>query len=150
MSKLRKRHRGRSSQGEARPFEGMRQVNPHAAGVDIGAHEIMACVPVGDAHQRVRAFGTSTADLDALADWFIDRDIQTVAMASTGVYWIPRFETLEARGMPCCLISAQAIKHVPGRTSDVLDCQWIHTLHRYGLLTASFRPAAELVALRTL
>jgi transposase len=150
MSKLSKRPRVRSSQGEARPFDGMRKINPHAAGVDIGAHEIMACVPDGDDQQIVRAFGTYTADLDALADWFVDRDIQTVAMESTGVYWIPLFETLEARGIHCCLISAQAIKHVPGRKSDVLDCQWIQTLHSYGLLKASFRPDADLVALRTL
>ena len=150
MSKLSKRHRVRSSQGEIRPFEGMRTVNPHAAGVDIGAHEIMACVPDGDDQQLVRAFGTYTADLESLADWFIDRGIQTVAMESTGVYWIPLFETLEARGIQGCLISAQAIKHVPGRKSDVLDCQWIQTLHSYGLLKASFRPDAELVALRTL
>ena len=150
MSKLSKRNRSRSSQGETRPFEGMRQINPHAAGVDIGAHEIMACVPDGDAQQLVRAFGTYTADLDALADWFVDRGIQTAAMASTGVYWISLFETLEARGMQCCLISAQAIKHVPGRKSDVLDCQWMQTLHSYGLLKASFRPEADLVALRTL
>jgi hypothetical protein len=67
----------------------MRQVNRHAAGVDIGAHEIMACVPDGDAQQLVRAFGTYTADLDTLADWFVDRGIQTVAMESPGVYWIP-------------------------------------------------------------
>jgi transposase len=150
MSKRSQRHRSRSSQGEARPFEGMRQVNRHAAGVDIGAHEIMACVPDGDDQQLVRAFGTYTADLDALADWFVDRGIQTAAMESTGVYWIPLFETLEARGIQCCLISAQAIKHVPGRKSDVLDCQWIQTLHSYGLLKASFRPEADLVALRTL
>ena len=150
MSKLSKRNRRRTSQGEARPFEGMRQVNPHAAGVDIGAHEIMACVPDGDDQQIVRAFGTYTADLDALADWFIDRGIQTVAMESTGVYWIPLFETLEARGLHGCLISAQAIKYVPGRKSDVLDCQWIQTLHSYGWLKASLRPDADLVALRTL
>ena len=108
MSKLSKRHRVRSSQGEIRPFEGMRTVNPHAAGVDIGAHEIMACVPDGDDQQLVRAFGTYTADLESLADWFIDRGIQTVAMESTGVYWIPLFETLEARGIQGCLISAQS------------------------------------------
>jgi transposase len=150
MSKLSKRHRIRSSQGEARPFDGMRKLNVHAAGVDIGAHEIMACVPDGDDQQLVRAFGTYTADLDALADWFVDRGIQTAAMESTGVYWIPLFETLEARGIQCCLISAQAITHVPGRKSDVLDCQWIQTLHSYGLLKASFRPDADLVALRTL
>src|SRR5262245_24677662 len=150
MSKLSQRHRARSSQGEARPFEGMRQVNPYAAGVDIGAHEIMACVPDGDDQQIVRAFGTYTADLQTLADWFIDRGIQTVAMESTGVYWIPLFEELEARGLHCCLISAASLKRVPGRKSDVIDCQWIHTLHSYGLLTASFRPEADLVALRTL
>jgi transposase len=150
MSTLSKRHRRRSSQGEARPFDGMRTLNAHAAGVDIGAHEIMACVPDGDDQQLVRAFGTYTADLESLADWFMDRGIDTVAMESTGVYWIPLFETLEARGMQCCLISAQAITHVPGRKSDVLDCQWIQTLHSYGLLRASFRPDADLVALRTL
>jgi hypothetical protein len=150
MSKLSKRNHRRSSPGEARPFEGMRQGNSHAAGVDIGAHEIVAGVPDGDDQPIVRAFGPYTADLEAWADWFVDRGIQTVAMESTGVYWMPLFETLEARGLHCCLISAQAIKHVPGRKSDVLDCQWIHTLHSYGWLTASFRPAADLVALRTL
>ena len=107
MSKLSKRHSVRSSQGEIRPFEGMTKVSTSAAGVDIGAHEIMACVPDGDDHQVVRAFGTYTADLEALADWFVERSIQTVAMESTGVY-----------------------------------C--------YGLLSASFRPDADLVALRTL
>ena len=107
MSKLSKRNRHRSSQGETRPFDGMSTINAHAAGVDIGAHEIMACVPDGDDQQLVRAFGTYTADLDAVADWCVDRGIQTAAMESTGVYWIPLFETLEARGIQCCLISAQ-------------------------------------------
>jgi transposase len=150
MSKLSKRHRARSSQGEARPFAGMRKVTSNAAGVDIGAHEIVACVPDGDDQQIVRTFGTYTADLQTLADWFVDRGIETVAMESTGVYWIPLFEELEARGLYCCLISAQSIKRVPGRKSDVLDCQWIQTLHSYGLLSASFRPDADFVALRTL
>jgi hypothetical protein len=118
--------------------------------VDIGAHEIMACVPDGDTQQLVRAFGTYTADVDAVADWFGDRGLLTVAMESPGVYWIPRCETLEARGLRCCLSSAQAIQYVPGRKSAVLDCQWMQTLHSYGLLKASFRPAADLVALRTL
>jgi transposase len=80
----------------------------------------------------------------------VDRGIQTVAMESTGVYWIPLFEALEARGLQGCLISAQSITRVPGRKSDVLDCQWIQTLHSYGLLSASFRPDADFVALRTL
>jgi transposase len=150
VSTLSIRHRTRSSQGEIRSFDGMRKVHPAAAGVDIGAHEIMACVPDGPDQQLVRAFGTYTVDLESLADWFIDRGVQTVAMESTGVYWIPLFETLEAHGIPCCLISASSVKHVLGRKSDVLDCQWIQTLHSYGLLAASFRPEADLVALRTL
>ena len=85
MSTLSRRLRARLSQGDTRPFEGRRTVNLHAAGVDIGAHEIMACVPDGDDQQLVRAFGTSTADLEALAAWCMDRGIQTAAMASTGV-----------------------------------------------------------------
>jgi hypothetical protein len=128
----------------------MRTVNSHAAGVDIGAHEIMACVPDGDDQQIVRAFGTSTADLESLADWCIDRGIQTVAMASTGVSWLPLCETLAARGIQGCRRSAQSLKHVPGRTSAVLDWQWIQTLHSSGGLSASCRPEADGVALRTL
>ena len=108
-----------------------------------------AC-PTATTSRSCARFGTYTADLQTLADWFVDRGIQTVAMESTGVYWIPLFEALEARGLHCCLISAQSIKRVPGRKSDVLDCQWIQTLHSYGLLSASFRPDADFVALRTL
>ena len=128
----------------------MRNITTHAVGVDIGAHEIVACVPDGDAQQIVRTFGTYTADLQTLADWFVDRGMQTVAMASTGVSWIPLFEACAARGLHCCFISAASITRVPGRKSDVIDCQWMQTLHRDGLRTASLRPDAALVALRTL
>lgn len=148
MSKLSQRHR--PSVTESRPFEGLSRIHLHAAGVDIGAHEIMVCVPGPDETQLVRAFGTYTADLYALADWLSEHCIRTVAMESTGVYWIPLFETLEARGFKCSLISATSIKRFPGRKSDVLDCQWIQTLHSYGLLADSFRPEADLIALRTL
>ncbi len=148
MSRLSKRHR--QSVAESRPFEGLSRVQLHAAGVDIGAHEIMVCVPGPNDTQIIRAFGTYTADLYALADWLSEHHIETVAMESTGVYWIPVFETLEARGFQCCLISATSIKRFPGRKSDVLDCQWIQTLHSYGLLANSFRPEADLIALRTL
>jgi transposase len=106
----------------------MRKGTPHAAGGDSGAHALMACVPAGDDQQLVRAFGPYTAALESLADGCIDRGIQTVARESPGVYWIPRFETLEARGIHCCLISAQAIQPVPGRNSAVLDGPWIQTL----------------------
>lgn len=118
--------------------------------MDIGAHEIWVCVPGQGNTQIVRLFGTYTADLHALGDWLQEHHIQTVAMESTGVYWIPIFEHLETLEFQCCLISSRSIKRVPGRKSDVLDCQWIQTLHSYGLLENSFRPEADLVALRTL
>jgi transposase len=153
MSKRSKRTPGLET---AHPFAGLHPVNPHAAGVDIGATEIVACVP-GDAAtpqglgtQLVRAFGTYTIDLHALGQWFRAQGITTVAMESTGVYWIPLFEMLEAQGLTCLLISARALRRVPGKKSDITDAQWIQTLHQYGLLAGSFRPDGELVALRTL
>jgi transposase len=133
-----------------RPFEGLNRIQADAAGMDIGAHEIMVCVPGPGDTQVVRAFGTYTVDLYAIADWLRQNGVQTVAMESTGVYWIPVFETLEGCGFKCCLISATAIMRFPGRKTDVLDCQWIQTLHSYGLLADSFRTQADLVALRTL
>jgi hypothetical protein len=148
MSRL--SNRQDSSEIIVRPFDGLARIHPNAAGMDIGAHEIMVCVPGPDSTQAIRAFGTYTVDLYAIADWLQQSGIRTVAMESTGVYWIPLFETLEARGLQCCLISATAIKRFPGRKSDVLDCQWIQTLHSYGLLADSFRTEADLVALRTL
>ncbi len=135
---------------EARPFQGMSLINQKAAGVDIGAHEIMVCIPGPDNTQLVRSFGNYTADLYAVAKWLGEHQIQTVAMESTGVYWIPLFEVLESQAFQCLLISSRALRRVPGRKSDVSDAQWIQTLHTYGLLTGSFRPEADLVALRTL
>ncbi|HLO15560.1 MAG TPA: IS110 family transposase [Anaerolineales bacterium] len=139
-----------TSLAEARPFQGMSVVNQHAAGVDLGAHEIMVCIPGPDNTQLVRSFGNYTADLHAIARWLGEHSIWTVAMESTGVYWIPLFEILEIHKFQCLLISSRSLRCVPGRKSDVVDCQWIQTLHTYGLLTGSFRPEADLVALRTL
>lgn len=150
MSKLSHHRRSDRPSQLVRPWEGLARIERAAAGLDIGAHEIMACVPEPDETQAVRAFGTYTLDLQALADWLAGHGIQTVAMESTGVYWIPVFEVLEDRGFRCCLIRATAIRRTPGRKSDVLDCQWIQTLHSYGLLADSFRPEADLIALRTL
>ena len=147
MSKLSKRNVGLE---EARPFGGMSQVHRHAAGVDIGAHEIMVCVAESETVQVVRSFGTYTVNLQAVGEWLAAHGIETVAMESTGVYWIPLFEELEHRGFQCQLISSRSLRRVPGRKSDVVDCQWIQTLHSYGLLESSFRPEADLVALRTL
>ena len=97
-------------------------VHPNAAGLDIGAREIWACVPQAYAPEPVRMFGTFTPDLNALADWLIACGVETVAMESTGVYWIPVFEILEARGLRVFLVNARHIKNVPGRKSDYLDC----------------------------
>ena len=134
----------------AHPFKGMSRVNPQAAGLDIGAVEIVACVS-GDAEtQIVRAFGNYTVDLQAIGEWLASYDIKTVAMESTGVYWIPLFEELERQGFESLLISSRSMRRVAGRKSDITDAQWIQTLHSYGLLESSFRPQAELIALRTL
>jgi transposase len=128
--------------------EAMPVMTPNAAGLDIGSEEIWACVPADRAPQPVRQFGTYTPDLHALADWLRACGIQTVAMESTGVYWIPSYEILEARGLKVYLVNARHLKHVPGRKSDVQDCQWIQRLHSFGLLNGSFRPEGELCALR--
>jgi transposase len=135
---------------EAHPFSGMSRIHQHAAGVDIGAIEIVACVPGEENTQLVKAFGNYTVDLQVLAQWMKNHDIRTIAMESTGVYWIPLFEELERQGFECLLISSRSLRRVAGRKSDITDAQWIQTLHTYGLLEGSFRPQADLVALRTL
>jgi transposase len=128
--------------------ETMPLVHSHAAGLDIGSAEIWVCVPADRDAEPVRKFGTYTPDLQALADWLKVCDIQTVAMESTGVYWIPAYEILEARGFKVYLVNARHLKNVPGRKSDVQDCQWIQRLHSFGLLNGSFRPEADICVLR--
>lgn len=135
---------------EAHSFSGMSRIHAHAAGVDIGAIEIVACVAGAENTQIVKAFGNYTVDLQALAQWMKSYQIQTVAMESTGVYWIPLFEELERQGFECLLISSRSLRRVAGRKSDISDAQWLQTLHTYGLLEGSFRPQGELVVLRTL
>jgi len=146
------RQRGRRTNGieEAHPFASMSQVNINAAGVDIGAEEIVVCVAGSENTQIVKAFGNYTVDLQNIGKWLQEHEAKTVAMESTGVYWIPLFEELERQGFECLLISSRSLKRVPGRKSDIQDAQWIQTLHSYGLLESSFRPQGELVVLRTL
>ena len=115
-------------------------VHPNAAGLDIGSREIWAAVRPDLDGETMRCFATFTPDLEALADWLLAGGVDTVAMESTGVYWIPIFELLEARGIQCYLVNARHVKHVPGRKSDVQDCQWLQKLHSLGLLSASFVP----------
>ncbi len=130
-------------------IEQLSVVHPHAAGLDIGAQEIVAAVPPDHDEQPVRVFGTFTVDLSQLADWLIHCRIDTVVLESTGVYWIPVFEVLEARGIHVQVVNARHVKTVPGRKSDWNDAQWLQQLHALGLLRGSFRPDAEMRVLRT-
>jgi transposase len=114
-----------------------------------GATEIYVAAPPAGEEQEVRCYKTFTEDLHRLADWVQERGVDTVAMESTGVYWIPLFQILEARGIEVCLVNARHVKNVTGRKSDVQDCQWLQHLHSVGLLAASFRPEQEICALRT-
>lgn len=125
-------------------------LRPHAAGIDVGSTELYVAVPVDADPEPVRTFGTFTEDLHALADWLVRCGVLTVALESTGVYWIPIFQILEARGLEVCLVNARHVKHVPGRKTDVTDCQWLQYLHSVGLLHASFRPPAQVCAVRSL
>jgi transposase len=124
-------------------------VNPHAAGIDLGSKEHWVCVPPHADGINVRRFGTCTADLYELADWLQKCGVTTVAMEATGVYWIPVFQILEARGFEVILVNARQTKNIAGRKSDVKDCQWIQRLHTYGLLQGSFRPKDAYCTLRT-
>ncbi len=130
--------------------EALRVLQPDAAGADIGAEEIFVAVPQDRDDQPVRRFATFTRDLQALADWLQQCGIRTIAMESTSVYWIPVHQILEGRGMEVYLVNAHYLKNVPGRKSDVSDCQWIQYLHSVGLLRGSFRPPAAICAIRSL
>jgi len=123
-------------------------VNKYAAGLDIGSTFHVAAVPPDRSDEPVRSFKSFTGDLHALADWFEAAGIKTVAMESTGVYWIPVYEILEQRGFEVLLVNARDTKNVPGRKTDVQDAQWIQQLHQHGLLRGSFRPRDEVVRLR--
>lgn len=142
------------------PFQGqpaLRPLNPHACGIDVGASQLWVAVPPGSAGAagpagrpgHVRAFGTFTCDLEAVARWLSECQVTTVAMEATGVYWIPLYDLLEARGFEVLLVDPQQARRAPGRPkTDALDCQWIQRLHSLGLLTASVRPNEPIRAWR--
>src|SRR6266508_1947909 len=131
-------------------LDGLPTILPNAAGMDIGTEEIVVAVPPDRDEQPVRAFATFTPDLHALAAWLVACGIDTVAMESTGVFWIPIYELLEQHGIVPYLVNARHVKTVPGRKTDWNDAQWLQKLHALGLLQASFRPDAEIRTLRTL
>lgn len=125
-------------------------IEPNAAGIDVGATEIFVAVPADRDPEPIRCFPTFTVDLERVADWLQQCQIRTVAMESTGVYWIPLFQILEKRKLDVRLVNAHHVKNVPGRKTDVEDCQWIQHLHSVGLLRGSFRPDDEICAIRSL
>jgi len=126
----------------------LKRVNLDAAGIDIGSKSHYVAVPEDRDEEPVKEFRSFTNDLHRLADWLEECAIDTVAMESTGVYWIPLYEILEERGFEVLLVNARDFKNVPGRKTDVLDCQWLQELHTYGLLRGSFRPDADITTMR--
>lgn len=127
----------------------LRHINLHAAGIDIGSDRHLVAVPEGSDDVSVRQFGAFTSDLQEISQWLKKCGVTTVAMESTGVYWIPLFELLDHRGFEVKLVDARHVKNVSGRKSDVLDCQWLQQLHTYGLLQGAFRPPDEVCVLRS-
>ena len=124
-------------------------VHPDAAGVDIGNESHYVAVPTSRASQPVRRFGCTTAELKDMATWLKQCGILTVALQSTGVFWIPVYDILEEAGLEVYLVNARDTKNLPGRKSDVQESQWLMKLHTYGLLRNSFRPPQEVRRMRT-
>lgn len=139
----------KSRTGKKKSQDSLKPINLKAAGIDIGAESHWVCVPAKKEEQNVREFKCYTPDLYALADWLSKCEVETVVMESTGVYWIPIFQILETKGFKVLLVNSHHVKTVPGRKSDVLDCQWLQQLHSYGLLAGSFRPQDEICILRS-
>jgi transposase len=139
----------RTISGKRKPLQSLPQVEPDAAGVDVGAREMYVAVPANRDEEPVRVYQTFTCDLNAIADWLLACEIRTVAMESTGVYWIPLYQILEARGIQVCLVNARHMRNVPGRRTDWHECQWLQYLHSVGLLRAAFRPEQAVCAIRS-
>lgn len=131
-------------------FEERPVLEPHACGIDVGAREMYVAVPPDRDEDPVRVFETFTEDLERLADWLVSCGVTTVAMESTGVYWIPVFEILERRGLKPRLVDARHMKNVPGRRTDWQECQWLQYLHSVGLLRSAFRPEDDVCGVRAL
>jgi transposase len=139
------------SKKRQRPIRSLETIQPNAAGIDLGSREHwVAGPPQEDKSPNVERFGTTTPELLRLADWLTQQGVKTVAMESTGVYWIPLFEILDSKGFEVLLANARQVTHVPGRKTDMLDCQWLQLLHACGLLRGSFRPSDDVCRLRAL
>src|SRR5260221_1000196 len=144
---MKKKKKEKTNSKAASPLH---QPEPNAAGSDVGANEIWVAVPPDRLEESVRRFGAFTGELKALVQWLQDGGITTVAMESTGMYWIPLYQLLADSGIKVCLVNARHVKNVPGRKSDVCDCQWLQYLHSVGLLRASYRPDQAVCTARSL
>jgi transposase len=154
MSKDIVKNEGKSSKTRGRPKKEQKPsmlelINRDAAGIDIGATSHFVAVPEGSVENNVREFRSTTPGIYALADWLKECGVKTIAMESTGVYWICLYEVLEEKGFEVKLVDARQTKNVAGRKTDVSDCQWIQQLHTYGLLEGAFRPKEDICVLRT-
>ena len=146
-----KQNDGRGKRVKVKRAEGTLSVTrANVAGIDLGSVEHYVACPPRDGQANVKTFGTTTPELVALADWLQTEGVVSVAMESTGVYWIPLYELLEQRGLEVVLVDARQLKHVPGRKTDMIDCQWLQLLHSCGLLRGAFRPADAFCHLRAL
>jgi transposase len=125
-------------------------VHPDAAGIDVGGSEHWVAISPDRDPEPVRRFGCFTADLREMGQWLVQKGVRSVAMQSTGVYWMPVFEVLEQHGLEVYLVNARHTKNMPGRKSDVQECQWLLKLHAFGLLNNSFQPTDEIRIARTL
>ena len=158
MSTFERLRNGRMNRQERKEWQrrlyaedaGLEVVHPHAAGIDVGNASHFVAVPADRDEQPVREFGSWTADLRRMAEWLRRCGIHTVAMQSTGVYWVALQEVLEREGFEVCLVNARGTKNLPGRKSDVQECQWLMKLHTYGLLRNSFHPPEQIRAVRTI
>jgi transposase len=144
-----KKVKSRKKRSRKQDLNSLPTLNINAAGIDIGSEEHWVAVPEDRDESPVRRFGCFTSDLHAMADWLKKCGIDTVAMESTGVYWVPLFQILETQGFDVKLVNARHVKNVPGRKTDVEDCQWLQQLHTYGLLSGSFRPDDSICVLRS-
>ena len=139
-----------SAQKRKVDWKALEIVHPDAAGIDVGGSEHWVAVSPERDPEPVRRFGCFTADLREMARWLVEKQVRTVAMQSTGVYWMPVLEVLEQAGLKVFLVNAQHTKNVPGRKSDIQECQWLLKLHAFGLLNNSFQPSDEIRIARTL
>jgi len=148
-----KKQAGESTKGSAQKkvdWKTLEIVHPEAAGIDVGGSEHWVAIRPDRDPEPVRRFGCFTVDLREMARWLIDKGVRSVAMQSTGVYWMPVLEVLEQHGLEVFLVNAQHTKNVPGRKSDVQECQWLLKLHAYGLLNNTFQPSDEIRVARSL